>query len=78
VLPEVRLWGPYHQRQRRPCGPHQQWRRGPQAHRGPQSPRQRGPRCGGPRRRVGCASLVVVDNAKPTPRATAQHEASRI
>jgi len=70
--------GRYHQRHRRPWGPHQQWRRGPQPHRRP--PLQPGPR-GGPRwggTRWGWASISVVDNAMPKLSATTQHDASRI
>ena len=51
----------YHQRQRRPYGPHQQWRRGPKPNRRPrpQPLCHTGSRCGGSRRGVGWVSLCV-------------------
>ena len=78
----------YHQRQRRPYGPHQQWRRGPKPNRRPrpQPLCHTGSRCGGSRRGVGwvslcvfdCASLCLVDSATARLSATAQQAPLRL
>jgi len=78
----------YHQRQRRPYGPHQQWRRGPKPNRRPrpQPLCHTGSRCGGSRRGVGwvslcvfdCATLSLVDSATARLSATAQQAPLRL